>query len=156
LFLPVSVAGHASLVLLSLVGLACLGWMLWLAATTPTRRDHRWFMLAAALLVLAGVFYKFRGDLGQIRDIGNGDRYFYLPKVVLLWSLVCELKLAGWRRWTNGALLALSLLASATSFRSPDYVDYHWPEHAARIRAGEPVTVPINPPGWTVSFPRRR
>lgn len=155
LFMPASLAEHTPLVVMAGVGLACFGGMFWLAARAPGRREQRWMMLAAAALIVAGVLYKFRGELGQIRAIGNGDRYFYLPKVVLLWSLVCELPTAGARRWINGALLAVSLLASVTSFRAPDYVDYHWSEYAARIRTGKPVTIPINPPGWSVSFPPR-
>ena len=156
LFMPAAFAEHTPFVFMAGVGMAWFGGMVWLAATAPSPREHRWMMLAAAALIVAGVLYKFRGDLGQIRPIGNGDRYFYLPKVILLWSLVCELNGGGWRRWLSGALLSLSLLISTTGFQAAANVDYHWPRFAARIRVGDPVTVPINPPGWTMSFPRRR
>jgi hypothetical protein len=44
---------------------------------------------------------------------------------------------------------------SATSgFRNVPFVDYDWPAYSARIGA-EPLTVPLNPPGWKMELPAK-
>ena len=130
--------------------------VVWLVISKLRLRTERLFLLAAAGLIISSTLYKFHGNLGILNATANGDRYFYIPRVIILWLLVMELAGDGWRRWFGIGFLALSALSSATAFRARPMTDYDWPAWAARIDADENITVPVNPPGWSVHFPPRR
>jgi hypothetical protein len=52
-------------------------------------------------------------------------------------------------------LLLVAFLANLPRLREPAYADLHWELYVPRIRAGEAVTVPINPQGWVTNLPAR-
>jgi len=79
-------------------------------------------------------------------SIANGDRYFFIPKVLLLWLLVVLLQK---RPASLFAVLALIFFVNVPQFRFPGYAQPDWPAYAARMRAGENLTVPIAPEGMT-------
>lgn len=129
--------------------------IIWLVVSRLRQRAETLFLLVAAVLVLASTFYKFHGNLALLNDPHNGDRYFYIPHVTLLWILIIESSAIGARRMACISVLALCALSSASTLRSPPMVDYHWAKWAPRIDGGENVTVPVNPPGWSVQFNRQ-
>ncbi|MDB6169400.1 MAG: hypothetical protein JWM88_2264 [Verrucomicrobia bacterium] len=133
---------------LATVGLAGVG------MRDPASRTTRLMLWGAIAMTLGVIVYKFRRDSGVLFGLGNGDRYFFGAKVLLLWLLVL-----GWDgplRWFVRIACGVVICASLSAFRFVPYEDYHWPEWAARIRAGEHVTVPINPPGSGFEYPGRR
>ncbi|MBS0663742.1 MAG: hypothetical protein JSR48_10800 [Verrucomicrobia bacterium] len=117
-------------------------------------RAERWMLWCCLLLTAGATVVKFRGNPGLLASIANGDRYFYLPKVLLLWLLLLELD--GPRRVWARAALSLALLASLAAFRFTPYTEYDWPSWAARLRAGQPLVVPVNPPGSSFTHPGKR
>ncbi len=82
----------------------------------------------------------------------NGDRYFYIPKVLFVWALI---HLAATARTPKPFYLALFFCAmgSMAEFTTSQVVvDNHWPRYAMLIDQGGPVNVPLNPPGWSISI----
>jgi len=83
----------------------------------------------------------------------NGDRYFYIPKILLVWALIHLVTTA---RNPKPFCIALGLcvLGSIAEFTSSQIiVDNHWPHYANLIDQGKAVVMPINPPGWYVRVP---
>ncbi len=130
-------AGAAGLALLALL-------VLGMSASRP----RRMVLAASLLLIVAAAIYRFRGELYLLGTVRNGDRYFFVPKVCLVWMLVLHLRPACALRWLSGAMLAALLVNSCLTFRFEPRKDYHWPYWAGRIATGERVVVPINPEGW--------
>lgn len=121
--------------------LVLLGWI------THHSRASRWSVITMwvlAAVVLAASTYKDRIDLYP-REFISGDRYFFMPRVLMLWLLACS---ATWRTWPGraaGAVLVLSFAANLPHLLAPHYADHHWEDYCARIDAGERIVVPINP-----------
>ena len=83
------------------------------------------------------------------------SRYVYIPQLIAVWLLICAAAQKG-RGWgLCSALLAWALIVNIPRLREPAYVDLHWSHYADRMRAGEAVTVPTNPPGWYSHLPAR-
>jgi len=156
LFLPPS-AAHASptwsLVLLASVMLALI---VRNGLAETAFRSARFIYLAAVLLLVAGTLYRFRGDVFVLRQFTDGDRYFFVPKVLLLWLLIWQIPSRGFAAWTARGLCAGSLFATCTAWRFEPYHDYGWAEHVAKLEHTAEVTIPINPSGQTVRLHARR
>jgi len=125
----------------------------------PTRTERVWLAMAF-LLVLASALYRCRFVLPDLCHAVYGNRYFYLPQLIVLWLLI-DLALER-RRWlSRGAavLLLWMLVANIPRLREPGLPDMRWADYAARIRAGEAVEIPTNPGGvdpWIVRLPARK
>lgn len=133
-------------------GMALIATLAWIGWRRPERRETRAFLWGCLVVVFAATAWKFHG--GRMLAVGNnGDRYFFLPKVLLLWLLILEWNLAGAWRWFVRSCTVLAVAAVVASFRFAPYRDYHWPAWAAKIRAHQPVAVPINPPGFGFFYP---
>lgn len=156
LFLPKPWTKHVPTFVYTATALIGWGLTLFLVRNPPARRDLRLILLFAGGLVLAAAIYKFRFDLNQLRSAHNGDRYFYIPKLLLLWFFIFELgSPETWRHRLSSLFLSVCLLASVSGYRAKPLVDYHWQNYVADIRAGREVAVPINPPSWKIHFKAR-
>ena len=114
-------------------------------------------LIAAALFVLAATAYKVRPDTWTLSELVNGDRYFFIPKIILLWLLAALALTAGPRlRPALFALLLLPLFANAPHFRFAPALDQHWRASCELIARGKPVWVPILPAGTNILHPGRR
>lgn len=130
-----------------IVALATRAWV--------TRNRPMGIFLVGGLAVLSVVLYKFRGQPEFLFSMGS--RYFYIPTVTLVWSL-----LAAWQpglRARQQPLLAaglgLALFAFVQDHRSGGSanVALDWDEASRCIGKVHPCVVPINPPGWTLVVP---
>jgi hypothetical protein len=137
-------AGAAGLALLTAL---CLG-------ARPARLA-RALIAASLLLLVAAAIYRFRGTISMLASVRCGDRYFFVPKVCVLWILVLHLRPASALRWLSGALLAALLLNTCLAFRFERWKDYDWPYWAGRIATERRVVVPINPEGFTFTYERQ-
>jgi len=131
-----------------------------LALRKGSARTERVWLAIAFLFVLASALYRCRFVLPDLCHAVYGNRYFYLPQLIVLWLLI-DLALER-RRWlSRGAavLLLWMLVANIPRLREPGLPDMRWADYAARIRAGEAVEIPTNPGGvepWIVKLPARK
>jgi hypothetical protein len=119
-----------------------------------TARLARALVAASLLLLVAAAIYRFRGMISMLASVRCGDRYFFVPKVCVLWILIFHLRRAAALRWLSGALLAALLLNTCLSFRFERWKDYDWPYWAGRIATERRVVVPINPEGFSFTYER--
>jgi hypothetical protein len=113
-------------------------------------------LLAASLLVLAATGYRVRPDTWTLSELVNGDRYFFISKIILLW-LIAALAITSAPRLRLGlfTLLLPPLAANLPRFIFPPAPDQHWAASCALIARGEPVWVPILPPDTHILHPGR-
>jgi hypothetical protein len=127
----------------------------WALRDSPRRRQRALIVAAFALITLASV-YRARADTWERDDLVNGDRYFYIPRVLLAWLLVWEID----ARPRAVAWAARTLCLLAVALHAPHYVlpappDYRWAEHCDPIRRGTPANIYTLPEGWWIEYPGR-
>ncbi len=100
------------------------------------------------LVVLAMAWTRNRADPLWLVMSGLGERYFYLPGVILAWLLVLTTQSArfGWMRHTALILLACMLTTSLLfgKFVSAPLADLGWRETAAKIERGEGASFEVH------------
>ncbi len=140
-------------ILLAIILPALLGIALW---KRLPRRSGAGQLLLLALIVLAAIACKARADTWSYDDLANGDRYFFIPKLLAIW-LVGALAVMnrGWPRFALAAALLLALLSNATEFIYPAAPPQHWKTYAASIERGQPTMVDILPAGFRFWHPGR-
>ena len=141
---------HAAIAVFGIVPF--LGWAM--------RRDplRRWRMMIVALFCLLTVasVYRARADTWTHDNLVNGDRYFYIPRVLLTWLLVWEFSARPrWVAWTARALCGLAVVMHAPRFKLPAPPDYQWAKHCDPIRRGVPANIYTLPEGWWIEYPGR-
>jgi len=131
---------------------ALLGW----ALRADPRRPIRAVLVATFLLVTAACAYRVRADTWQDDNLVNGDRYFYISRVLLAWLLVLE-----WDAtpraiaWTVRALCLVGVFLHVPHFVIPAPPDYHWAAHCEPIRRGVPANLYTLPEGWWIEYTGR-
>lgn len=107
------------------------------------------------VLLLAATTSRKRFDLWGWGDVENGDRYFFVPKVLLLWLTIITFA----AQTSRGMRLALLVLLSCGTIsniprlRFRALPDTRWYALCPEIRAGREVEVAINP-GWKFNYRR--
>ncbi|MBL9202745.1 MAG: hypothetical protein JNL39_19685 [Opitutaceae bacterium] len=111
---------------------------------------------AAFALMLAAAIARARPDTWDGDNLDFADRYFFLPRVLLVWLLVLEFDavprlvvLAA-----RSACLAI-VVVHAERYITPAPPDYNWAAYAESIRRGTPAKIPTLPEGWIVDYPGR-
>ena len=137
-----------SLALGLLAGLAAL--LVRLARRQPALRGPAiGFALFGALMVLGGAL-RFVKTIDLCLPILQEDRYLYLPRLMLVWSLLLFVSTArGWQRMALGGALALSALSAAVDLRCPDRPDRQWARQVANVRPGRWAWLRCNP-HWNI------
>ena len=118
------------------------------------RSDLVWLFVFVVCL-LASTTVRKRFDVWGFGDLHNGDRYFFIAKVVLLWIAIaaCGSIAGSWLKWTVAALLICGLLANLPRFRFAPYHDFEWYKLCPAIRADQELMIRINP-AWTFKYRR--
>jgi len=142
-------------VLGTVAGIATLAGVGYLALRRGPERNARALLGLSFVLLLGGALYRTRFSLGDFfRPLAHA-RYVFIPQLLAMWLLLFPAGGRGIAGRIAPALCALSLLTNLPRYREPAYANMRWDLYEARIRAGEPVVVPINPPGWVVPLPPR-
>jgi hypothetical protein len=102
--------------------------------------------ISCHFLFIGATLIRMKGD-PVIFNIIGGNRYLYIPYVMLSWVLISELNKSN--RVFIYSLLMIILSSSLTSKFTTKYIDYNWKTHAEKI-GKENIEIPINPPGWSV------
>jgi hypothetical protein len=131
------------------IGVGLIAWSL----RPHPRRKLRVPIVGALVLITLASVYRIRPDTWGSDSVDYGDRYFYIPRVLIAWLLVWEFDAIP--RWVASAariLCLMGLLMHLRSYtvRAPE--DYHWAEHVEPIRRGVPADIPTLPEGWTLEY----
>ena len=139
----------------TVLGAATLLGAVWLASMKGALRRERAVLGIVFLAALAGSLCRTRHSMPQYFLPHSMSRYVYVPQLAAIWLLLACAARGGRAGRVAAALAAAGLLANIPTYREPAYADMHWTRYAPLIRAGEAVTVPINPPGWSMPLPAR-
>jgi hypothetical protein len=114
-----------------------------------------------ALIGLAATELRFLGSpfWEHFLHPGGYDRYFYIPRLVVIWSLILlilDMRL----RSILGVAAALVIVANCRLWYKFPLPDLPWREGASRIDRGEAAKIAINPlghkgPVWFVTVPAK-
>ena len=128
-----------------------LGLIFMILKLSSPKNNFIMFALGIQLIFLLAAFYKFRANPEVLVPAGDSQRYFYIPFIMLIWSLIALL--GKQEKWKNAAItivLSVILISSLTSgFHSIGFVDYNWKLYSKSI-GREDVIIPINPEGWQI------
>ena len=146
---------------LPVAALAALGGTIFAAIAISSlrphpRRDLRAQILVILVLLCAAGLWRVRPDTWETAGLVNGDRYFFIPRVLLAWLLIWEFH-AQPRAIAYAArgLCLLGVLLELPRHMEPAPPDYHWAERCDPIRRGVPANIPTLPEGWTLEYPGR-
>ncbi|WP_295936717.1 hypothetical protein [uncultured Xanthomonas sp.] len=98
-------------------------------------------------------------DLQQIYQPSAADRYFYLIKVVWWWVVWLALRSTGSRFRATAivsALICLVALNNPQFQRRAALSDFSWRDHASDLEQPGTHTIPINPPGWSITIEAKK
>ncbi len=143
-------AVHAAL------GVVVIAPLLWRTLRPDPRRNARLTVAAIFMLITLASLYRVRADTWERDDLVNGDRYFYIPRVLLAWLLIWECSAAARPvAWLARGLCALGVVMHAPHFILPAPPDYKWAAHCDPIRRGVPANIYTLPEGWWIEYPGR-
>lgn len=143
-------AVHAAL------GLAVIGTLLALSARRDALRPTRLLLAAAFVFVTIACVVRIRADTWADDNLVNGDRYFFIPRLLLAWLVLLEWHHARAAvRWTARALCLAAVTTHAPHYVLPAPPDYHWARHCDPIRKGTPANIRTLPEGWWMEYPGR-
>lgn len=137
----------------SLVGLMTLAGVAFLAFRPGLHRTVRTGLGLAFFLMLAGTLYRASNGFFLFFTPETRARYVYIPQLLAIWLLITAAAQPGRAGRICAFLCAWALLVNLPRLHEPAYRDLHWRDYAARIRAGEAVSIPINPRGFRVELP---
>jgi hypothetical protein len=137
------------------VGIATLAGIAFLAFRPGARRPERRLLGLAFLVLLAAAFYRTRYNIDWYFLPLYQARYVFVPQLIAIWLLLAAAGDTGRTARVCALLAAWALVANLPRDREPAYVDLQWSRYEPRIRAGLPVTIPTNPPGWYLPLPAR-
>lgn len=132
--------------------LLVIGFLAWSLRSDPCRR-LRATLVTAFLLISAAIVYRSRPDTWNFDNLVFGERYFYIPRLLLFWLLILEFN-AGVRsvRWCARTVAVAIAVVHVFPYAVPAPPDYHWAAHCDPIRRGEPADIPTLPEGWTLEY----
>jgi hypothetical protein len=108
------------------------------------------YCMNIGLVFLLATLYRFKHNPEVLIPPGNGPRYFYIPYVMLTWSLI--FLMGNNNKWNKPIMIALIciVVSSLTShFHSKPFVDHQWQAYSQLIGKKD-IVIPINPPGWQI------
>ncbi len=152
-----NLAKQMSPVLIGVIGMGlCFASVAW-ALRPHARQLLRAQLVAGFLLMMVAGVYRSRPDTWSLDNLVFGDRYFYLPRLMLAWLLVLELD-ATQRAiaWFARVLALACVLAHIKTFSVPAEYDYRWTEHVDAIRKGVRGNMVTLPEGWMLEYQGRK
>jgi hypothetical protein len=146
---------------LSTVTVGWLGVVMLVLLPAWALRPHRHRLLraqivAALALITAAAVYRTRPDTWAADNLDFGDRYFYIPRVLLAWLLIWEFnatpRVVAILARVSGLIV---LLVQLRTYSVVAPTNYHWADHVDPIRRGVPADIPTLPERWTLHYEGR-
>ncbi len=123
------------------------------------QRERAWALtvvLGAAMLIYASAAYRFIQTSGHgFEPYDSGDRYFFLPKLFLVWVLV----IGAWTERSRAlralavSVLGLAALAAALDFVCMPHAETHWAKQVQELERGDRHLMTVNP-AWIFDVDR--
>jgi hypothetical protein len=115
------------------------------------------YFMIFALLILIATFYKFKSNPTILIPAGNATRYFYIPNLMITWSLIINIEQNFFKSTLISLLLIIILLSSLSSeFHSKPLVNYNWKSYSQKIGKEDNLEIPINPSSWRIMVKKNR
>ncbi len=138
------------------LGVLIIAPLLWRAFRADSQRPTRAIIATVFGLITLASLYRVRADTWERDDMVNGDRYFYMPRVLLAWLLIWECRaVSGTVAWIARGVGLLAVIMHAPRFVLPAPPDYKWAAHCDPIRRGVPANIYTLPEGWWIEYPGR-
>ena len=138
-----------------LLAIMYFGLILILFRYSPQKKFTNIF-LYTHLIVLLATLFEYRDRPQILIPAGSGVRYFFIPNIMIAWSLITFLdQKEKWKRLLTTTTLAFILVSSLSSGFHSKFVDFKWGEYSRSI-GKEDVRIPINPRGWYVFVKARK
>jgi len=104
-------------------------------------------------LITLAALYRTRPDTWAADNLDFGDRYFYIPRVLLGWLLIWEFE-SGPRAVANTARLCCLAVVCVhlRGYTVPAPKDLQWANQVEPIRQGVRADLSILPEGWTLEY----
>ena len=132
---------------LSCICIVVMTLMLWLAFRQ--KNVFAFFFISISCVFILAAFYRFIGNPEILIVPSNGPRYFYIPYLMLTWSLIAWQ--GKYAKWKKGLLILILISSLNNKFHSQAFIDYDWKSYSDRI-GKESLAIPINPEGWIVNL----
>ena len=108
-------------------------------------------MLSISVAILGAVIINFNFS-PNIMSISCGCRYFFIPYVMVTWSLILCINQNGiWKNIYVISSLLLILYSSITVGIQTRMIDYHWKQYSSLIGTKDTLSIPINP-NWHINL----
>ncbi len=108
-------------------------------------------ILSISAAILGAVIINFNFS-PNIMSISSGCRYFYVPYVMVAWSLILCINQDGiWKNIFVISSLLLILYSSVSVGMRTKMIDYNWKYHSSLIGTKAVVSIPINP-DWSITL----
>jgi hypothetical protein len=128
---------------------ALLGW----ALRPDPRRRLRAIIVAAFALIMLACMHRTRPDTWAADNLYFGDRYFYIPRVLLAWLLIWEFHAVPRAiAYIARITCLLAVVVNLRDYQIPAPPDYHWADHVEPIRRGQDADIPTLPENWTLEY----
>jgi hypothetical protein len=110
-------------------------------------------IVAAFALITVAAVYRTRPDTWAADNLHFGDRYFYIPRVLLAWLLIWEFDTVPRLVGNVARVFCVTvILMHLRDYTVPAPKDYDWAAHVAPIRQGVPAEIPTLPENWTLDY----
>jgi hypothetical protein len=117
------------------------------------QRYARAQVIAALALITAAALYRTRPDTWAADNLYFGERYFYIPRVLLAWLVIWEINATSRAVATTARILCcIVVLTHIRDYSLPAPKDLEWANHVEPIRRGVPANIPTHPEGWTLEY----
>jgi hypothetical protein len=137
----------------TLGGILTLAGVGFLAMRPGPMRAERLMLGLAFLAILLASLFRTRGTLHEYFTPHSNSRYMFVPQLLAVWLLVEAACRKGRIATCAAVVLTVSLAVNLPRLREPAYADMQWARYVPKIRAGEALKIPINPPGWILTLP---
>lgn len=152
-WLPAKMPSAAALALTGLLAAT----MLFLARRGGETLPVRAMLGLVFAALLASTFYRCWHSMPVLCEPWGASRYVFPLQLIVLWLLIA---MTGERRpavrWLCAGAAIWMIAVNLPRMRIAPVPDKRWADYASKLRAGEEVTIPINPEGWTFTFPARQ
>jgi hypothetical protein len=111
---------------------------------------------AAGMLLFGATIVSYGRHPGLPSPFANAIRNFYLPMVLLLWSLIAVTRFEP--RRTAAWAVAFAWFAAQIPYIPETRLmpDQRWEVYSERLKTGDAIRIPITPAGWNMDLHERR